>query len=350
MKSHLLAYAESVGLRISEEYVSNEVFLPAEPWGCEGEIYPSLTGIALLNLYHVTGKEIYLLGVKNIINWNVKNQKPSGGWPLSLGARGNGVKFHVTEDIIRITSEIEDLPPTVNAIRLLSEYQQRTGDLSYSDSLAKGVQFLKKYWNAADGVFDEMLTGEALKLRASPRDYHIYAYQCIVSLANIYPEVEKYAAPLYESIKQNFEAMTPDTYPLLYGMHAALISQVEGASEYVVFVVRARLKEEIATESRFLIPNVPGALGHRDGLRGISLDEGHSRNSIGAALAMRYYDKFVGGSEFTESALYLELENWIQSMYDDGKYYEYIDLKTGHKCGDGSAAYFLPLFWILESF
>jgi len=350
MRSNLLTYAVSVGSRISKEYISKGGYFPSEPWGCEGQIYPSLTGVALLNLYDITKDSTHLDGAKSIIESNIKKQKSSGGWALELGVVANGVKFHVSEDVMKLTSEIEDLPPTVTALRLMSDYQQVTGDSSYLDSLDKGFNYLKKFWNESTGTFDEMLTGEALKLRASPKDYHIYAFQCVESLQRIFPEAKRYVNPLYLSVKENFEAMNGDTYPLLYGMHAAIISEVEGATDYVVTEVRKRIVEEIALKSRFLIADVPGALGHRDGLRGICLDEGHLRNSIGASLAMDFYDKAVNSTEFADSPLHEDLELWIQSMYDDGKYFEYIDLETGNKSGDGSAGYFLPLFWILGRF
>ena len=265
-----------------------------------------------------------------------------------LGLNANGKKFHVSNDLVKSTSAVEDLPSTVTALRLISEYQQFCGDNSYSSFLDRGFNFLKGFWNEALGTFNEMLSGNALKLRASPKDYHIYAFQCVHSLCNIYPEAERYVGPLYGAVKCNFEEMTSDTYPLLYGMHAAIIAQTEGNSDYVSTIVKDTIIEQIAVKSRFLIPNLPGAMGHRDGLRGICLDEAHLRNSIGAALAMDFFDSATSSNFFGSMNLYADLENWIQAMYDDGKYFEYIDLQSGDKLGDGSAGYFLPLFWILK--
>lgn len=339
-----------MGAKISHEYISYGGFFPKEPWGCEGQIYPSLTGVALLELYKVTEDDFFLQGVKAIIESNINKQKSSGGWPLYLGVNANGVKFHISDEITKITSSVEDLPPTVTALRLMAEYQLITQDRSYSKSLEKGFIYLRRFWNKESGTFNEMLTGESLKLRASPKDYHIYAYQCVDSLQKIYPEAEEYVKPLYLAIKDNFEEMTADTYPLLQGMHAAIIAKTEGASKYVKTVVKEKILEEIAIKSRFLIPSLPGALGHRDGLRGICLDEGHLRNSIGAALAMDFYENATNTDLFSSTELYANIETWIQSMYDDGKYFEYVDVKNGMKYGDGSAGYFLPLFWILESF
>ena len=350
MKIKKLPFAELIGSRISNEYISHAGYFPKSPWGCEGQIYPSLTGIALLNLYQITKNDLYLRGVRSIIETNINKQVQSGGWPLYLGVNANGVRFHVPDEITKITSSVEDLPPTVTALRLIAEYQSITQDRSYSKSLEKGFNYLRRFWNKNSGTFNEMLEGESINLRASPKDYHIYAYQCVDSLQKIYPEVEEYVAPLYLAVKKNFEEMTADTYPLIYGMHAAIIIKTECASDYVITVVKEKILEEIAIKSRFLIPSLPGALGHRDGLRGICLDEGHLRNSIGAALAMDFYENATGTDIFSSSDSYAEIENWIQSMYDDGRYFEYVDVKNGRRYGDGSAGYFLPLFWILESF
>lgn len=350
MHPTLLPFAETVGNRMAEAYIEKGDYFPKQAWGCEGQIYPSLTGIALLRLFECTENQYYLDGVREIIASNSKKQMSSGGWPLALARTANGIRFDVSERIVRITSNIEDLPPTVTAIRLISEYQQLTGDSSFQYSLDSGYEFLMKYWDEERGGFREMLEGEALKLRASPRDYHIYAFQCMDSVQHIHGEASEFVLPLYQSVKKNFEAMNADTYPLLYGMHAGLISQVEGPSEYVISEVRERIAEQIGLKSKFVIPSMPGALGHRDGVRGIRLDEAHLRNSIGAALAMSYYDFHVGVSEFTTSETYAELSEWIQSMYDNGRYYEFIDLNSQEKRGEGSSGQYLPIFWILGRF
>jgi hypothetical protein len=346
----LLHFAEAVGERMANEYINRGDYFPSEAWGCEGQIYPSLMGIALLRLYEVTRKEIYLEGVKSLIHSIVRKQKESGGWALSLGFTGNGIEFEASPEMIKLTDEVEDLPPTVTALRLMSEYQQVTGDSRYNQTLVKGFEYLKGYWNEGKGAFDEMLTGEALKLRASPRDYHIYAFQSVYSLKAIFPEAKKFVKPLYHSVKSNFELMTGDTYPLLYAMHASLIMQHEGNSEYVSSYVIEKIEGELVFNSRFLITDAPGAFGHRDGLRGICLDEGHLRNAIGAALALSFYDKYIEPDKFTTTSMYSEVTSWIQSMYEEGKYFEFIDFESGEKRGVGSPGQFLPIFWILGQF
>lgn len=346
----LITYAEAVGDRMAREYIERGDYFPSESWGCEGQIYPSLTGIALLQLFQVTQKDIYLEGVQSILESNVKKQMPSGGWSLSLGATANGIKFEASEHIKKITAEVEDLPPTVTALRLASEYERLTGDKRFHSSLRLGYEYLKTYWSEEKGTFDEMLVGDALKLRASPRDYHIYAFQCADSLQHIFPEAKHYVSPLYSSMKSTFEAMNADTYPLLYGMHAALITKEEGASEYVLEKVKILIEGELALKSRFIIPVEPGALGHRDGLRGVCLDEGHLRNSVGVALAMSFFDRYGRSSRFMQTTFYSDLKKWIQSMYDGGKYFEFMDLNSGEKRGFGSSGQYLPIFWILGTF
>jgi len=43
--------AYSVGIRMAHKYIKGGDYFPSEAWGCEGNIYPPLTGIALLGLY-----------------------------------------------------------------------------------------------------------------------------------------------------------------------------------------------------------------------------------------------------------------------------------------------------------
>ena len=167
---------------------------------------------------------------------------------------------HVSDDVSISTSEVEDLPSTVAAFRLISEYQQITGDIKYTASLYRGFSFLKTFWNEELGIFNDMLSGTALRLRASPRDYHIYSFLCVASLRKVYPEAAKFVKPLYRAVKNNFEAMTSDTYPLLYGTHAAVIANTEGDSEYVTVV--KKIFEEISVKSRFQF-QIARALGHR---------------------------------------------------------------------------------------
>ena len=89
-------------------------------------------------------------------------------------------------------------------------------------------------------------------------------------------------------------------------------------------------------------------MGHRDGLRGVCLDEGHLRNSVGAALAMNYYDTFVEKNTFTNSLFYSDLEKWIIQMNKDGLFYEFIDFKKNKMQGLGTPGQYVPLMWILN--
>lgn len=344
----MMYYASKVGQTLSDKYLTHGDYYPEQGWGCEGQIYPSLMGLMLLELYKVEKNEIYLQAVKSILTRNAQKQMSSGGWALSLGVVANGIKFEVNDYIKHITSTCEDLPPTATALRLLAEYQLLTGDTTFYSSLDKGINYLLTFWNKDEQVFNEMLVGEALKLRANPKNYHIYTFQCIDSLSKIKPELSDLIAPLYTSIKQQFIEMDADTYPLLYAMYASLIIEKEGASDFVLTTVKKRIDEDIALGSRFIIPDVPGAFGHRDGLRGICLDEGHLRNSVGAALVMKFYDAFVENDTYTKSKLYEDVTNWILDMFNGERFYEFIDLKTNEKLGLGTPGQYLPLMWILS--
>ena len=86
---------------------------------------------------------------------------------------------------------------------------------------------------------------------------------CLLSLKKIFPEADKFVEPLYNSVKKNFESMNSNTYPLLYGMHASIISKTEGPSVYVKTVVRSRISGEIGFESRFKIKNHPASIHSR---------------------------------------------------------------------------------------
>ena len=342
--------AYSVGVRMANKYIEKGDYFPSEAWGCEGNIYPPLTGIALLGLYKESNDKIFLDGVKCIIKSIINKQFSSGAWPLSLGLTGNGVRFEASDHLMKLTSESEDLPPTVTSLRLIADYKILTGDISFDDSLLLGFKYLKQFWDENTKNFKEMLTGEALKLRASPSDYNIFTYLCLLSLKKIFPEADKFVEPLYNSVKKNFESMNSNTYPLLYGMHASIISKTEGPSVYVKTVVRSRISGEIGFESRFKIKNHPGAIGHRDGLRGICTDEGHLRNSIGIAMAMNFYDLYTETKTFTNSKFYEDLQIWIDSMYFESKYYEFLDINSGEKLGFGSSGQYLPIYLSLKSF
>jgi hypothetical protein len=346
-KLDLLNYAISVGERMSKEYIESGDYYPKEAWGCEGQIYPSSMGLALLNLHKLEQREIFIEAVKIILTTNIRKQMPSGGWALSLGAAANGIRFKVSPDIMKASAAVEDLPSTVVSLRLIAEYRKYTADKSFDGVMNKTYKFLLKYWNNNIGAFDEILTGDTLKLRANPKNYHIYVYQCMLTLTDIYEDAKLYISPLYKLIKDNFEAMNADTYTLLYALHAAQIVMTEQESDYVITEVKRRITDEIAVHSRFNVENVPGAMGHHDGLRGICLDEGHLRNSVGAALAMSFYDKYTGVKFFTINPHYTDLTNWICSMYSNGRFYEFLDIKTGNRMGLGTPGQFIPLFWIL---
>jgi|GEM_PF-2108394 len=345
---NLLGYAINVGNKISNEYLAKGDYYPKEAWGCEGQIYPSLMGLMLLELYKIEKNELYINAVKSIIAKNSEKQMPSGGWPLSLGVVANGSKFEVSDHIKKITSVCEDLPSTATALRLNAEYQLLTGDKHFIESLERGIRYLIFFWNGDESIFNEMMAGEALKLRANPKNYQIYAYQCVESISKLYSDFSKFITPLYETIKNIFMDMNENTYPLLYALYASLIIEKEGPSDYVLTKVKKRIDNEITFGSKFIIPNVSGAMGHRDGLRGICLSEGHLRNSVGAAIVMNFYDSYVEPKIYTNTKFYSDLTSWILKMYEEGRFYEFIDLETNTKVGFGTPGQYIPLMWILN--
>lgn len=345
--SLLFKYAVNTGKMISMEFISKGDYYPEQAWGSEGQIYPSLMGTALLGLYKKTNNVLFLDGVKAIIESNIQKQMPSGGWALSLGATANGVKFKVSEYIKNLTSGIEDLPPTSAALRLMSDYQALTGDKKYESKLKLGHNFMMSFWNNDDGLFEEMLDEAALKLRAKPKNYQIYSYQYLKSVSNIYPEIKGKLPLLYKTIKKIFQEMDADTYPLLYSLYACLIIQSEKKTEFVTANIKSKIEGELVFNSRFKIENKPGVYGHHDGLRGICLDEGHLRNSIGLAMVLKFYDTYTDDGDYLNSELYSQLESWILSMYFDNRFFEFEDLKTGEKLGVGTPGQFLPIWLAL---
>jgi hypothetical protein len=345
-----LQIALTVGRRMANEYMSYGAYRPSECWGSEGQIYPALMGLALLDLYKVEKEPILLEGVRAVIESVIKKQTADGGWALNLGENGSGLKFKVSKEISELISLGEDLPPTVTSIRLMAEYFMLTQDETYQQNLNLAYNFLVKFWNDDKGEFSEMLHEEGLKLRANPKSYHLYVYQCILSVQKIFPEASVYLDPLYKSVKETFESFDSYTYPLLYGLHAAQIIAIEGASTYVKTVVKDRIEQDIAINSKFLIKEMPGALGHRDGIRGVCLDEGHVRNSIGAALVMKFYDHYVEPGSYLNTALYADLSKWIFTMYEKDRFFEFVELNDGVRKGVGSSGQYLPINWILGKF
>lgn len=339
-----LSFAETVGARIAMEYIFRGDYFPSEPRGCEGQ-YPLLAGIALLRLYQAPHSEFYVKGVHGIIESNSVWQMPSGGWSLSLCATANGIRFEASELILKIMAVEEDFPPTVTAVHPAMEYEKLTSISQFHSSHKKGFNCLKQYRNEEKRTFEKMLTSEALKIRVSSRDYHTFTFQSVDSLQHIFSETRKYAAQLCSYVKSYFAAMKSDNFLLLYGIHAALITKVEGTSDRILNKVQILIDGEITLQSRYLIPEEPGELGNRDGLRGLCLDESHLRNCVGASLAMSYYDTYTVLSKYMKNRVCCDYMNWIQSMIDGGKYYEYIDFSSGEKRGFGSSSQYLPIFW-----
>jgi len=346
----LLEIAIRVGTRMSEIYLKEGDYRPNESWGAEGQIYPSLTGIALLLLYKKTGNALFLKGAKSIVDSNFKKQFDSGGWPLNLGVNSIGTCFTTSDKIKFLSTKHEDLPSTLTALRLASEYQVISGDNQFEIQIRKGFDFILLHWDKEQGYFQDMMPKELLSLRARPKDYHIFAFQAIVSLSKIYKDANEYIKPLYNSVVENFLDMPIETYPLLMGMHVHVLLSEETRGSYVSEVIKTRINGNYGLNSPFLLSNHPGALGHMDGLRGLTLTEGHLRNSVGLAMALSKYDLVNNERSYIDSTLYCQLKKWILSMYSSNLFYEYLDLNLNQKKGTGSSAQYLPIFWILGEF
>lgn len=110
MRPDLLPYALAVGKRIASEYIEKGNYRPFESWGGEGQIYPSLNGIALLNLYRETGESIFLEGVKAILETNHEKRMETGGWALHLAEHGDGIKFKAPVELKELMANVEGLP------------------------------------------------------------------------------------------------------------------------------------------------------------------------------------------------------------------------------------------------
>ena len=347
IKSNYLSIAYKVGLEISKIYIDKGCFKPNYCWGAEGLIYPPLTGLAILNLYKEKKDPTLKKGVEAIINFLISRQFKSGGWPLELGVAANGQKFIAAKEIIEFTSNIEDLPPTAATLRLISEYIGTFNDNQFLEPFKKGIKFLQSFWNPEKGRFDEMMGEMGLKLRAKPENYLIYSFQAAKSISTFEISFERFIQPLYQKIRSLFESCDEYTYPLLYGLHAAIIIQEERDSDYVKSIVKDRIERHFLNNPPLYLESIKGAFGHVDGIRGVTLDEGHLRNSVGVLIAMKFYDKYVESGSFTQTKEYQEILRWVMNMNINGKFHEWYDSGKRKAYGVSSASYFLPINWII---
>jgi hypothetical protein len=316
-----------------------------ESWGPEGLLYLAESAYALLSMYEVDNNELYINAVRLILEALKKIQKPSGGWALELGKSGIG--FTVAEEVRKITAEIEDLPPTVGALKIISDYQMITGDSSYIEMGHKAFKYLMEHWDARYGSFLEKENSKLMALRSNPRSYHLFSFLGIEAWRRLEPKIVDEILPkILNFIKETFESYDQNTMPLVYGLHVAILVQ-HSSNDYIKNVIKQKIDSDLVFNATFRINDLPGAYGHRDGLRGIVKTEAHMRSGCGVAIAMKFYDLFTNTYTYRNMEEYKNTSNWIQSMRGKGFYYEFELLPERKKLGYGSPGQYLPIWWIL---
>lgn len=316
-----------------------------ESWGPEGLLYLAESAYALMSMYEVDDNPLYINAVKSILDALKKIQKVSGGWALELGK--SGVGFTVTEEERKITAEIEDLPPTVAALKIIADYERITGDSNYIEMGEKAFKYLMEHWDGEYGSFLEKENSKLRALRSNPRSYHLFSFLGIEAWGRVEPKIVDEILPtILNFIKTTFESYDCNTMPLVYGLHAATLVQ-HSSDDYIKNVIRPKIDSDLVFNETFRVDQLAGAYGHRDGLRGIVKTEAHMRSSCGVAIAMKFYDLFTDTRTYRNTEEYKNISNWIQAMRGKGFYYEFELLPEGKKIGYGSPGQYLPVWWIL---
>ena len=332
---------------LADKFIETGRYIVDETWGPEGLLYLAESSYALFSAYEITKDKYYLSAVKSILNELRDIQKPSGGWALEIGKHGNGVGFRITDEIRRITAEIEDLPPTVAMLKTISDYHKLSGDDSYLDMGKKAFSYLMKHWDANYGSFLEKENNELMALRSNPRSYHLFSLIGIHAWQDHATEqIDDILPIILEFVKDTFEGYDAETMPLVYGLHAAILMQ-HCTPEYTANVIKPRIDRDLIYNETFRIQNLQGAFGHRDGLRGIVTNEAHIRSAVGVVIAMKFYDLKTNTRTYRDTEIYQQISEWIQSMRGDGFYYEFELLDDYKKLGYGSPGQYLPIWWVL---
>lgn len=332
---------------LAENFIKTGRYIVKESWGPEGLLYLAESSYALKSMFEITRNPLYLDAIKSILEELVRIQKASGGWALEIGKHGDGIGFKVTDEIRQITSEIEDLPPTVAMLKTIADYEKISGDSSYRFIGDKAFKYLMDYWDPNYGSFLEKENNKLMALRSNPRSYHLFSFLGINAWADFEPEIVNQILPVIKNfIKKTFESYDEQTMPLVYGLHAATLVQYCD-KDYINTVIKPRIDDHLVYNPTFKIEERKGAYGHRDGLRGIVKDEAHMRSSIGIAIAMKFYDIYTNTRTYRDTQAYKDIESWIQSMRGDGFYYEFEKLPGGTRLGYGSPGQYLPVWWIL---
>jgi len=332
---------------LAENFLADGRYKVAETWGPEGLLYLAESSYALFSIYEVTGKKNYIDAVVSILEELRRVQKPSGGWALEIGKHGDGLEFKVTDEIRRITSELEDIPPTVAMLKVISDHHKLTGEPTYLEMGRKAFAFLMKHWDYDYGSFLEDPSHPILALRSNPKSYHLFSLLGVSAWKKHDSlKVEKILPYIVAFVKDVFESFDSNTMPLVFGLHSAILMDFSD-DEYVNQVIKPKIESDLIYNKKFKIPDVPGAFGHRDGLRGIVKTEAHMRSAVGIAIAMKFFDLRMNTRLFRDSSMYADISEWIQSMRGENAYYEFERLLTGEKLGQGSPGQYLPIWWIL---
>jgi len=330
---------------LAKNFIDTGRYSVDETWGPEGLLYLAESSYALHSAYEINKDEIYLRAVKSILDELRRTQKNSGGWALQLGK--DGVGFKTTDEVKKVTAEIEDLPPTVAILKTIADYQKLTGDNSYSDIGNRAFNYLMNHWDSNYGSFLEKENNKLMALRSNPRSYHLFSFMGILAWRdNSSVIVDKILPKLLDFIKSTFESYDDQTMPLVYGLHAANLVQ-HCSQDYIKNVIKPRIDNHLVYNETFKISNPAGAYGHRDGLRGIVKNEAHMRSAAGIAIAMKFYDLYTNTNTYRTTEIYKNVETWIQNMRGNGFYYEFEQLPQRRKIGYGSPGQYLPIWWIL---
>lgn len=343
----LLRYALIAGDKLCKEFSKSGRYKVHESWGPEGILYFSETAYALNELFKVTGDQKYIKTVRLILLEMQKLQKPSGGWPLY--SWGNGIRFKIDDSTREAVAKVEDIFPTVAVLKVIADYTQSTQSDEFVQMGMKAYSYLENRFDKNYGSFRGEPNDDLTKLRSNPRAYHLFSLIGISSWSHFEGKVKYSVLPsILDFVKMTFEGFDSQTMPLIYGLHAAVLVQYVN-TDYSKQIIKKRIEEHLVN-GLFRIKCIKGAYGHRDGLRGICLDEAHMRSAAGVALAMKFYDLYSGQPYFTDTTQYRDIYTWILSMASEECFYEFQDVATRKRFGHGSPAQFLPIWWILGKF
>ncbi len=348
LKLDEFGYAVDAAEKMTSIYLRNSGrYLGQESWGPEGSLYLSESAYALLTMYEITREFKFLNAVESILEEISLLQKESGGVGIHLGRYGDGLRFKVTDEVAIATAAIEDVPPTAAILKVVADYERITGSDRFIGIGEKAHAYLVTKWSDNDGCFLEEINPVLQALRSNPRSYQLFSYLGMRAWKsrgdNNSGEITQ---TLLGYVAKTFESYDGNTMPLVYGLHAAILCE-DMPLNYLEGVIKPRIDQHLGPNSKFRISKIKGAYGHRDGQRGIVLDEAHIRSACGAAIAMRFYDIRTESCIYQNTKQYQDIARWLISMHtkQDG-FYEFQDVVSMKKYGRGSPGQYLPIWWI----